>query len=85
MEEEIQPELDAARAIAYMFYGMLKRARHPWMLASKHTPFLWGSLFAVQRGRVELRARGAAGGSIDGGRHHDAAASGRTAQALIAT
>ena len=50
VEEEIQPELDAARAIAYMFYGMLKRAQRPWMLASKHTPFLWGSLFAVQRG-----------------------------------
>ncbi len=50
LEEEIQPELDAARVIAYMFYGMLKRARRPWMLASEHTPFLWGSLFAVQRG-----------------------------------
>ena len=50
LEDEIQPELDAARAIAYMFYGMLKRARRPWMLASKHTPFLWSSLFAVQRG-----------------------------------
>ena len=50
LEDEIQPELDAARAIAYMFYGMLKRARRPWMLASEYTPFLWGSLFAVQRG-----------------------------------
>ena len=50
LEDEIQPELDAARAIAYMFYGMLKRARRPWMLASERTPFLWGSLFAVQRG-----------------------------------
>ncbi len=50
LDEEIQPELDAARAIAYMFYGMLKRARRPWMLASAYSPFLWGSLFAVQRG-----------------------------------
>ena len=50
LEAEIQPELNAARVIAYMFYGMLKRARRPWMLASEHTPFLWGSLFAVQRG-----------------------------------
>tara|TARA_B100001123_G_scaffold418270_1_gene522041 strand:+ start:5584 stop:6759 length:1176 start_codon:yes stop_codon:yes gene_type:complete len=50
LEAEIQPELDAARAIAYMFYGMLKHAQRPWMLASKFTPFLWDSLFAVQRG-----------------------------------
>ncbi|MYD28763.1 MAG: hypothetical protein F4X03_07615, partial [Dehalococcoidia bacterium] len=50
LEDEIQPELDAARTIAYMFYGMLKRARRPWMLASEYTPFLWSSLFAVQRG-----------------------------------
>ena len=50
LEDEIQPELDAARVIAYMFYGMLKRARRPWMLASEYTPFLWSSLFAVQRG-----------------------------------
>ena len=50
LDAEIQPELDAARAIAYMFYGMLRRARRPWMLASASSPFLWDSLFAVQRG-----------------------------------
>ena len=65
--------------------GMLKRARHPWMLASKHTPFLWGSLFAVQRGESSYARGGAAGRSTDRGRHSDAAASGRTARALITT
>ena len=50
VEAEIQPELTAARMIAYMFYGMLRRAPRPWMLTSAHTPFLWTSLFAVQRG-----------------------------------
>ncbi len=50
VEAEIQPELTAARTIAYMFYGTLQRAARPWMLASAHTPFLWSSFFAVQRG-----------------------------------
>ena len=40
----------AARTIAYMFYGMLRRAPRPWMFASAHLPFLWGSFFAAQRG-----------------------------------
>ena len=50
VESEIQPELAAARTIAYMFYGMLRRAPRPWMFASAHVPFLWGSFFAAQRG-----------------------------------
>ena len=50
VEAEIQPELAAARTIAYMFYGMLRRAPRPWMFASAHVPFLWGSFFAAQRG-----------------------------------
>lgn len=47
---QIMPELRAARLIAFMFYGMLRRAGRPWMFASAHTPFLWNAFFAVQRG-----------------------------------
>lgn len=50
IDREVQTELDAARTIAYMFYGVLKRAPKPWMFASKHTSFLWEAFFAVQRG-----------------------------------
>ena len=50
IDREVQAELDAARTIAYMFYGMLRRAPKPWMLASKYTSFLWEAFFAVQRG-----------------------------------
>lgn len=50
IDAEIQVELDAAKSIAYMFYGMLKRAPRPWMFASAHTNFLWNAFFAVQRG-----------------------------------
>lgn len=72
IDREVQSELDAARTIAYMFYGMLKRAPRPWMFASKHTSFLWEAFFAVQRGdstyarevgRIPLLPRIAASGA----------------------
>ena len=47
---EIMPELRAARILAHMFYGMLRRCPRPWMVASAHTGFLWNAFFAVQRG-----------------------------------
>ncbi len=50
VDAAIMPELRAARLIAYMFYGMLRRAPRPWMFASAHTSFLWNAFFAVQRG-----------------------------------
>lgn len=50
IDAEVMPELRAARTIAYMFYGMLRRAPRPWMFASAHTSFLWDAFFAVQRG-----------------------------------
>ena len=50
INREVMPELRAARVIAYMFYGMLRRAPRPWMFASAHTGFLWNAFFAVQRG-----------------------------------
>ncbi len=50
IDREIMPELRAARTIAYMFYGMLRRLPGPWMFASAHTGFLWNAFFAVQRG-----------------------------------
>lgn len=50
VDREIQPELRAARQVAYMFYGMLGRFPHPWMLASGHAGYLWNAFFAIQRG-----------------------------------
>ncbi len=50
VDRQIMPELRAARLIAFMFYGMMRRAAAPWMFASAHTPFLWNAFFAVQRG-----------------------------------
>ena len=50
VNQEIMPELRAARSISYMFYGMLRRLPRPWMFASAHTGFLWNAFFAVQRG-----------------------------------
>jgi geranylgeranyl reductase family protein len=50
VDRQIMPELRAARTIAFMFYGMLRRAPRPWMFASAHVPFLWDAFFAVQRG-----------------------------------
>ena len=50
VNREIMPELKAARQVAFMFYGMLRRAWRPWMFASAHVPFFWNSFFAVQRG-----------------------------------
>lgn len=50
IDREIMPELRAARLIGFMFYGMLRRAALPWMIASAHTSFLWNAFFAVQKG-----------------------------------
>lgn len=50
VDREIQPELDAARTIAYMFYGVLRRAPGPWLTAARYAPFLWHAFFAVMRG-----------------------------------
>lgn len=50
IDDEIMPELRAARLIGHMFYGMLRRAPRPWMFASAHTGFLWDAFFAAQRG-----------------------------------
>ena len=50
IDAEIMPELRAARVIGAMFYGMLLRAPRPWIQASRHIPWLWSALFAVQRG-----------------------------------
>jgi geranylgeranyl reductase family protein len=50
IDARVMPELEAARIISHMFFGMLRRAWRPWMFASAHTPFLWNSFFAVQRG-----------------------------------
>ncbi|MGH2607565.1 MAG: geranylgeranyl reductase family protein [Tepidiformaceae bacterium] len=50
IDREVMPELRAARAIGFMFYGMLRRAPRPWMFASAHVPFLWDAFFAVQKG-----------------------------------
>jgi geranylgeranyl reductase family protein len=46
----VMPELRAARLIAYMFFGMLRRAPRPWLFASAKIPLLWDAFFAVQRG-----------------------------------
>ncbi len=50
VDAEILPELRAARLIARMFYGALRRWPHAWMSASARTGFLWSAFFAVQRG-----------------------------------
>jgi geranylgeranyl reductase family protein len=50
VNREIMPELKAARQVAFMFYGMLRRAWRPWMFASAHLPLLWDAFFAVQLG-----------------------------------
>lgn len=50
IDREVMPELRAARLVAFMFYGMLRRAPRPWMFASGRVPFLWNAFFAVQRG-----------------------------------
>jgi flavin-dependent dehydrogenase len=50
IDREVMPELRAARQVGFMFYGMLRRAPKPWMLASAKLPYLWDSFFAVQRG-----------------------------------
>ena len=50
IDREVMPELRAARQIGFMFYGMLRRAPKPWMLASAKLPYLWSAFFAVQRG-----------------------------------
>ncbi len=50
IDAEVMPELRAARLVAYMFYGMLRRAPRPWMFAGGHIPWLWDAFFAIQRG-----------------------------------
>lgn len=50
IDDQIMPELRAARVVAYMFYGMLRRAGRPWLFASNRTGFLWDAFFATQRG-----------------------------------
>ena len=50
VDQYIQPELNAARLISFMFQGMLQRFQKPWMFATGHAPFLWKSFFEVQRG-----------------------------------
>jgi geranylgeranyl reductase family protein len=50
IDREVMPELKAARLIAHMFYGMLRRAPRPWLLATARFPYLWTAFFAVQRG-----------------------------------
>ena len=50
INREVMPELAAARRIGFMFYGMLRRAPHPWMVASSKFPYLWDAFFAVQKG-----------------------------------
>lgn len=50
IDREVMPELRAARLLAFMFYGMLRRAPGPWMFASAHTGLLWDPFVAVQRG-----------------------------------
>ena len=85
VEEEIQPELDGSAG------DRLHVLRHVEASAASvdarepvHAVPV-GLALRGAAGRVELRARGAAGGSADGGRHRDAAASGRRARALITT
>lgn len=50
VDEEVMPELRAARLIGYMFYGMLRRTGRGWLAASSRAGFLWESFFAAQRG-----------------------------------
>ncbi|GBD23588.1 hypothetical protein HRbin29_01255 [bacterium HR29] len=50
VDEELMPELRAARRIARIFYGGLRRAPLPWFGAARFLPPLWSSFFAVQRG-----------------------------------
>lgn len=46
----IQPELNAARLIGFMFHRMLDRFQKPWMFTTGHSPILWKSFFDIQRG-----------------------------------
>lgn len=50
VDAEIMPELRAARRVASIFYGGLRRVPRPWFLAARAMPTLWASFFAVQRG-----------------------------------
>lgn len=50
VDDELMPELRAARLIGYMFYGMLRRTGRGWLAASSRAGFLWESFFAAQRG-----------------------------------
>jgi len=50
VDRYLMPELGAARLIAFMFYGMLRRAPRPWLRASASIGLLWDAFFAVQVG-----------------------------------
>ncbi len=50
VDRYLMPELAGARIIAYMFYGMLRRAPRPWLWASSSIGLLWDAFFAVQKG-----------------------------------
>jgi geranylgeranyl reductase family protein len=50
VDRYLMPELAGARVIAYMFYGMLRRAPRPWLRASASIGLLWDAFFAVQKG-----------------------------------
>jgi flavin-dependent dehydrogenase len=50
IDREVMPELEAARLIGFMLYGMLRRMPRAWMFASGKLPYLWDAFFAVQRG-----------------------------------
>ena len=50
VDRDIMPELQAARVVSYMFYGMLRHIPGPWMFASAHVPLLWDAFFAIQKG-----------------------------------
>jgi geranylgeranyl reductase family protein len=51
IDDELMPELRGARIIAYMFYGMLRRAPGPWMFATGRFGPIWDAFMSVQRGQ----------------------------------
>jgi geranylgeranyl reductase family protein len=50
IDREIMPELRAARVVAYMFFGVLRRMPRPWLWTSGAIGLLWDAFFAIQRG-----------------------------------
>jgi geranylgeranyl reductase family protein len=51
IDREVTPELHAARLVAFMFYGMLRRFPRAWMFATNHVGYLWDAFFAIQQGQ----------------------------------